>query len=1268
MRNLWLILLVVPASAQIAGLQVAGITHTQAILSYVAPDDSACLLEISESPSYSPVVNDVNGALFPGASSDTRSLTSGAQRIVVIGKRRAETGTGGKLYSRALAADTPHYVRVTCGASQATTQFVTRTVPWGDTFPEPPPFNPDGFGNYGWPTIDWSDRNKEYIDPLTGVKLKLLGAPGMRGNRYSAAFTEDYWWDWSGGSWTNPQNAVSGTTSALASTSAAGAPLFVAINPAGALPFGEIVAGWAYNRTVDDLGLQVFGSGTDSSATNRTVRVCLSLDSGQSCASGTIDVALPQGSAKDNGLFPSTFPRGMFGSWGDRPIGRWEWPRAGQVTVAGHTVTLVANNSGGAVDDAAAFDPRWPGGAKIWIQGTHPACPHNLCTVTSVQSFTSLTIEQSLNLPAGTPYRSANFGFRVVKGTGTGTVSMSFRHTFAWSYVTWHTATGGDERCSRVPVTTAVDRNGSPSPAQRGYLCILPLPAANDSAAPVVWIGEESGEVRLISNMRKPASISGHSFDDLPYAPAPDPGGTFTAFDPAQGNVWYVNLPVNGVDAQGARKRSIFKLVYTGDYREYKPNYPASSGDDQNNAPPDSVTWLNIAKATQNRDIQSQIEANLPSYNRARYGNVGLNSSAVRDATSNYLVVTHNIGAQDGPCWVFFFDLTTGNFVKGFNSWDGAYHPELRWGGCHAAQATGLPGYASISHVPLKLFNANSLYGGPFEAQVSAVKRPGGWDTSNTSVSGNIGDSSYDAACPDDLPQPWKDLGATGNRCLTIRLLGEPCSNWATANEKIWNPCPWDNNRSMLQPIAEGDLVYNRNAQNPIDSERLRVVRKTSLDGGQFELVLHRNGFTGNTCGQLLEQRAHAHGWSITMGVPSGCQASGKYVAAAPQNNEVLAEHMMIVSQGHWDYGPGATPGTYKIVSSTNGRESGPLSEIGQPPRLFWSIYPAFDGARGLSSGLQSYPSIRQWNAAGAERYWELNFHHTEFPGNITMTLESGTTSVYRLNILGQSVDLKRLPVTAYAGQYLLKDKSGPGSLLTDSDPWRYCYARTAGECRPGSQAGQFFVAVPNASLGTTCPEVWYRTLSFRPCAFSGVATAAWVAQRDFDFSKAQRWRKISMGFSGPMRQYPFANARALPNGKWAILPGYWLDGVRSDLLLAKLPRAEPFDDADRSRYSAVRVKVSPVDGATQAVIDFGYEEFGNPADFHCTTRSERCAVPGLSPFSYASETVQPAACAGGCSIDVPAVPSRVLYYRVRYLNAGGELVKTGPLQAIAAP
>jgi hypothetical protein len=87
--------------------------------------------------------------------------------------------------------------------------------------------------------------------------------------------------------------------------------------------------------------------------------------------------------------------------------------------------------------------------------------------------------------------------------------------------------------------------------------------------------------------------------------------------------------------------------------------------------------------------------------------------------------------------------------------------------------------------------------------------------------------------------------------------------------------------------------------------------------------------------------------------------------------------------------------------------------------------------------------------------------------------------------------------------------------------------------------------------------------------------------------------------------------------------------------------------------------------------VAFGYAEHGNPANFYCTSRAEACyTAPAVGDsiatrinrylhrvrepgrlYAYAGEDQSYLPCSGSCSIQIPAVPGRVLYYQVQRKN-----------------
>src|SRR5260370_41874986 len=93
---------------------IVGTTNTQAVLAYSAPDAAPCTVKVSQQPSLTPLVRDVDPALFPGSDQDTRSETMTAQtgRVFVVGKRITQRVSDGNNYSRALETYPTHYYQL----------------------------------------------------------------------------------------------------------------------------------------------------------------------------------------------------------------------------------------------------------------------------------------------------------------------------------------------------------------------------------------------------------------------------------------------------------------------------------------------------------------------------------------------------------------------------------------------------------------------------------------------------------------------------------------------------------------------------------------------------------------------------------------------------------------------------------------------------------------------------------------------------------------------------------------------------------------------------------------------------------------------------------------------------------------------------------------------------------------------------------------------------------------------------------------------------
>jgi hypothetical protein len=144
---------------------------------------------------------------------------------------------------------------------------------------------------------------------------------------------------------------------------------------------------------------------------------------------------------------------------------------------------------------------------------------------------------------------------------------------------------------------------------------------------------------------------------------------------------------------------------------------------------------------------------------------------------------------------------------------------------------------------------------------------------------------------------------------------------------------------------------------------------------------------------------------------------------------------------------------------------------------------------------------------------------------------------------------------------------------------------------------------------------------------------------------QANGQRMLSSLLMGPGQQYVYSEVLPTPDGSYLLFGGYLTGGYHTALMAAKIPSFPP-DSVRQSTYVQVYVTASNA----SSYVEFGYEEFGGRTNFYCTPRHEACRVSAgtideSNPFSFAQEPVKPAS--GSFTIAIPAIPGRIVYYRV---------------------
>jgi hypothetical protein len=259
----------------------------------------------------------------------------------------------------------------------------------------------------------------------------------------------------------------------------------------------------------------------------------------------------------------------------------------------------------------------------------------------------------------------------------------------------------------------------------------------------------------------------------------------------------------------------------------------------------------------------------------------------------------------------------------------------------------------------------------------------------------------------------------------------------------------------------------------------------------------------------------------------------------------------------------------------------------------------------------------------------------------------------------------------AACGHSPLLDVSGASSVITgaSSDNYKYCIALAGGECSSGSSAGDVFVNCPKIKapyctyqgIGGSDPET--RDICIADMgAYTMYTTQVGVKSADPD---GRNGRRVTAAFGRYHWLNEFWNVKALPDGRWMLVWSTFLQGLRNSVLLVKLPPFPSPDSVNHGDYIPVAVKLPPpsVPGSHNAIVQFGYD-----TNYFCTSRREICVQGNTPEFTYQRENASGVPCSNGCTIQVPAISQRVLYYRVVLRDASNNVLKTYTPEVRAIP
>jgi hypothetical protein len=330
---------------------------------------------------------------------------------------------------------------------------------------------------------------------------------------------------------------------------------------------------------------------------------------------------------------------------------------------------------------------------------------------------------------------------------------------------------------------------------------------------------------------------------------------------------------------------------------------------------------------------------------------------------------------------------------------------------------------------------------------------------------------------------------------------------------------------------------------------------------------------------------------------------------------------------------------------------------------------PAFNGI--VAAALEDHPSLSVSNPPDKDTYQQVVDNRPYYGDSALVSLSNVLPmggQLYRIRGTNVGSNYKLIPYFANSGSRAMKEVSGPSASIgaTSATQYQWCVALFVGECYSGSLAGDVYFNAPSVA-NTYCTYNWgtLQTTTTIPndiCVSpSSAVTQAVELQAIVSDPFGLQLRVISNSLSKYDQESVFWNSRTLPDGSWLFTS---LAATPNSLRLVKIPPRQ-MNSINRTTYVPISVSLPAAAGIDNAVVQFGYAENGDPGSYYCTARQETCVtqsatINATQPFYFATTEVASVTgmpCRSGCTITIPGLPGRVVYYQVNSRDASGKVI-----------